>query len=47
MRMIRLALVVLLCPTLLVAQAPSPKPSAEEIKAVNAKAVLELAVAGK
>ena len=39
MRMIRLALVVLLWPTLLVAQAPSPKPPAEEIKAVNAKIV--------
>jgi tetratricopeptide (TPR) repeat protein len=39
MRMIRLALVVLLWPTLFAAQAPSPKPSAEEIKAVNAKIV--------
>ncbi len=39
MRIFRLAVLVLLGPALLLAQASSPKPSAEEVKAVNAKVV--------
>jgi tetratricopeptide (TPR) repeat protein len=39
MKIFRLALVILLGPALPLAQAPSPKPSAEEVKAVNAKIV--------
>jgi len=39
MRITRFVLVILLGPALLLAQAPSPRPSADEINAVNAKIV--------